>query len=591
MLTVRLGALLLGFLALTVAILAAWSRPATGYELSIYTSTPGLYWAGIGLAFTAAAAVTIVDHRDWLAGAGLLLGGLSSISFLGLPVLRGYRYHGLADALTHYGWIDGLRTGAMDGFDLLYPASHSMSGLIAEFGGITTEHAIMLYITLLGGIFLLFVPLSVVAIIDHPRAFAIGAFSGFLILPITNIEFKLHFHAYTVAVFFLPVIIYFTVRYLTSGPRRRPLIRATNGWAVALVVGGSGLLLLHPQVMLNILLLLGGISAVNLWYRHRPTHPLGSLQPIYGVWIVFVVVWTAWIMGHPGTIGVGERVIDAVVAMLTGDAGAGETVDTQADSVARAGGTLVELFAKIFLIPLVYCLVAVYAGLSGVRGTIRSPGSYTDPVMTSFATGGVVLVPFFAMHYAGDMSHLFFRHVGFTLSFAVIFGAVGVHLLADRFSISWSRGLASSTLVVIVVVLMSLSLLAVYPSPYVYNQNHHATDQDMEGYHTAFAHVDDSIAFTGIRSSMDRYQSALAPELPNPGAARVVDGAQLVAPGDDRDGPYYLSISQVDLERELTAYNEVRMERADFATFAGHTSVNQVIDGNEFALYLVDGQA
>ncbi|MFC6728432.1 hypothetical protein ACFQDG_07240, partial [Natronoarchaeum mannanilyticum] len=43
-------ALLVGFVALTTAVIAAHRSPARSYELSIYEATPLLFWGGVGVA-------------------------------------------------------------------------------------------------------------------------------------------------------------------------------------------------------------------------------------------------------------------------------------------------------------------------------------------------------------------------------------------------------------------------------------------------------------------------------------------------------------------------------------------------------------
>lgn len=586
----RQFALTIGFLALTAGIVAAWRTPATGYELSIYTATPVTYWVGIGVAFTVAAAVTVVDPRAWTGRLAVLLGGLSAMSVLSLPLLRGYRFHGLADALTHLGWAEGLRTGEIDGFELLYPATHTASAMLGELAGISTEHAMLVYISLIGGIFFIFVPLSATAVLDHPRVFAIAAFSGFLILPITNVSFFLHPHTFAITSLFTPALIHFLARYLTSNGRGRSALRAYNGWAGGVLILGLGMILLHPQTTLNVILLLGGIAGAILLFRQHPTQPIGRLQPIHGIWLILVIGWIGWISQFPDTVGVAERVIEAVQSTIGGEAAPGETVDSQAASLLVVGGSVMEVFTKIFLLPLVMCLLAVYAGLRAFYGGLQSFGHHTGSVVKSFTIGGLILIPFFLMHYAGDMSHLFFRHVGFVIVLASIFGAIGIHLLGDRLAISWGLPMVSTGVVICFVVILVFSLLVVYPSPYIYNQNHHATSQEMSGYTTTFDTVDESIPLAGIRAMAGRYHSAVNPESVNMSIDSVNAGGQLADPSLDRSGPYYLAIGQVDREREIDAYRELRISASDFAAFEADTRVNQVVSSNEFALFLVQVQ-
>ena len=49
----------IGFFALAIGVAAAYTEPATGYELSIYTETPTLFWVGAGVATVVALSVSL----------------------------------------------------------------------------------------------------------------------------------------------------------------------------------------------------------------------------------------------------------------------------------------------------------------------------------------------------------------------------------------------------------------------------------------------------------------------------------------------------------------------------------------------------
>src|SRR6056297_2167584 len=85
-------ALVVGFLAIAVAIVTAYRSPATGYEQSIYRATPTTYWIGTGVAALLGIVVAVTaTHRR--RDAAHLLVVLAVLSAIALPAIRGYYFY------------------------------------------------------------------------------------------------------------------------------------------------------------------------------------------------------------------------------------------------------------------------------------------------------------------------------------------------------------------------------------------------------------------------------------------------------------------------------------------------------------------
>ncbi|MFW6152737.1 MAG: hypothetical protein ACOC42_00090 [Halobacteriota archaeon] len=582
----RLVTLAIGFAGLTIGTFLAWQQPATAYEVSIYAATPTGYWVGAAVAFLAAAVVVVHGCRDRLAGLALVLGGLTTVSIVALPVIRGYRFYGLGDSLVHLGWARELRVGVREMLDLFYPAAHSTSILVAEAAGVPLERAMIVMMAVLTAVFVLFVPLSAHAVARSPRATVIAAFTGFMLLPFTNLSTALHFHTYSIATLYLPVVVYLLVRYLTSPIGQHFWFATINRWLVALLLAGVAQLLFHPQVMLNVVILVGAFVAVQLAVRHRRHRRFATLQPIYLVFVVFALVWWIWMMQFPEYLDRGPVYIAAVRDTLLGVAEPGETVQSQTDSILAIGASPAEVFVKIFLVPLAYSIAAVYAAIGVLIGRTNDTGEDTTPLVAHFTVGGVILLPFFLLHYAGDISHLFFRHVGFAFALVSVFGAIGFHMAiahgwwpsAPRVDRPLAVGLLALALV--------LSILVMFPSPYIYNQTHHATDQSMTGYATTFEVSDPSIGISGIRTGPSREVLALTDGIENPRLDGLY-GEGLADPETAQSSPYYLPVAQVDVEREVIAYRELRFSEGDFQALDDNRRIDRVMASGDYRVYLV----
>ncbi|MFB6164758.1 MAG: hypothetical protein ABEJ31_06320 [Haloarculaceae archaeon] len=130
-LPVKFG-LLLGFAALAAAVAVAHGAPARGYELSIYDATPTAFW----LAVCAAGLLALLGSAYSPPGsptrtAALALAYGTALAVAALPILRGYRFFGAGDSLTHLGWVKDLSTGALSPLHLLYPGVHLSTLFVA----------------------------------------------------------------------------------------------------------------------------------------------------------------------------------------------------------------------------------------------------------------------------------------------------------------------------------------------------------------------------------------------------------------------------------------------------------------------------
>ena len=119
------------FILITIALVVARNSPATGYEASIYTSTPPILW--VSLILSIVCGITIIVHQIynreyekhnlWIIG--FLLVFLSYVICLSLYIIRGYYMWCMSgDPSSHIGIIkqiisDGHIPGA-----LFYPIAH-----------------------------------------------------------------------------------------------------------------------------------------------------------------------------------------------------------------------------------------------------------------------------------------------------------------------------------------------------------------------------------------------------------------------------------------------------------------------------------
>ncbi len=579
----------MGCLTLGIGLLFAWDSPATGYELSIYRATPVIFWLGVGGAFAASLLVCAVSARDRLAVYGLGLGGLATLAIAALPLVRSYRFLGAADALTHLGWAADIRAGLLAPHELLYPGGHSATALLGAAFGLSTARAMLLWVFLLFAAYLVCIPIFARAIVGSPVVAVLAGFSGFLFLPFNNVSTVYQFHAYSLGLMAIPVVGYVLVRYLQSDPG--PRAGRPDAWHLLLLGVGSVLLLLHPQVTLNVVILLGTFAVVHrLSHRYGPNHPLRDLRSTGVPFLILFVGWSAWSFRHWQAMATVENLATAAYQTILGDQTPGQAAADAGVSAAALGASLTELFLKLFLVSAIYGLIASIVALVAIRSTVRRQHRPDHSVISYVGFGGLVLGPFFVLHFLGDISHHFFRHLGFVMVFATVLGAIGLYYLVDALSAGKGSPALRTVGVWAFAIVLILSVPIVYSSPYIYLPGSHVPDDNFEGYGTAFDIADEEVHWSGVRSGPGRFVDGLTPgERPVEAVRYSADNSShlIEQANGGSDIPLYLPISERDYAREVLAYQEFRFDRTAFQAPQRSTQANHVHTNGDFDLYYI----
>lgn len=658
------AALVVGYLALTAAIVASYTTPATGYELSIYAATPLATWATLALAGVVSIAVCLSDER-YLAPA-VLLGALGAATVAGLPLIRGYYFYGRADSLVHLGFVRSIGVGN-DPLRLLYPGSHLIASSLTKVAAVEVTRAMMLVMWTYTLLFFASVALCVWFLVPDRRALAVGAFSAFLLLPINNVSTHLHFHTYSIGMLFVPFVIYLVFTHLIGGDNRERLVervadgsgavgRGTVGFGdtVKFAVGPRrsvptsfllpltlvALVLVHPQIALNVVFLLGGMTVAQHAYRRlRPTNPIAGYRLLTFQTAFLVVMLAVWIVTHEWAfINTAEAMLESLTEFAAGEGSTTPRVESQSESASSIGASIQELFVKLFGVGAIYSLLAAVVVLGRVTGylgrlegrrSMRSTPDTAKDVTTLFFAGILMLLPYFAAHFVGSISTYLFRHIGFLLMLATIFGAVGVrYLLAQESTVS-SPGTRSAgtrlrsvenrfagklpqtrsvVAVVVVVLVLTLSLATVFPSPFIYLPGSHVSEGEMDGYQQAFASQSNGspVWFGGVRHTSDRYEIALYGAESAPWDRHVIPAPRKSSPVPEqvmldslpafyanhpeeivrRD--HYFVVAEADRQREVLAYGELRYSAESFDAVEAQPDVGKVRDNGELTVYFVE---
>jgi len=343
---VVLGSIAVSIQCIEVAVVP----PATGYETSLVTVYPLLFWVCFGVAIGAAVTVFIgsvtTASRRWRHALVLLLCDYGM--FFSLPIARGYKLYGRgqSDSLVHLGNVKTiLQTGNVyDG--LIYPLEHLLLSVLT-MTGIPLNAARYLLSFTFTVVFICSTGLLLRRLIDsRVRALAIGLCAG---VPLIFTEYQIST---------LPAVLSFMLFPLVMVVLERHRRTRANRFAVLLLAFGFGIVFFHPVTTLFfVVLVLSTVAFDRLYERVHHSH-VRYLWP--GVALVMIPVAFNWYIDFRSTQNRLIRVLEATSA----SAGA-STVGRASEApltIAQILRRFVQLYGGIFIYLLLaglFCLVVL----------------------------------------------------------------------------------------------------------------------------------------------------------------------------------------------------------------------------------------
>ena len=584
-----------GFLAVAIGILFARANPATAYEPSIYTGTPTAVWICFALALAIAVGTAIVC-RGRQQAIGIGLGGLTVTAIVSLPVIRNYRFAGMGDALTHLGWTRDIVTGGMDPHELFYPGVHSIAAVVHYLGGVPIERALLFAVVFLFVPFLIFVPLTVRDMAGGGAAVGFAAIVSWMVLPINNIATHMGVHTNSNALFLVPVVVFAFVAYLRRRTTIERLPLGLSPFSVLVYLTGVGLLLVHPQQMIHLLVFVAAIAGVQFLARRRyDDHPILEHPTTYVHTAVLGTLCTLWAASN-------ERFRDAISGLVYGllrsDIGATQEVDQREGSLAEIGGSIEELFVTMFLEAAVVGLIVGLFVLAMWLGRTRTDRE-TATFVNYFALALIPLGGMFVVYFVGT-STMAFRQVGFIYVLLTILAGIAFAHAFGGLSRYVTRPGANTVAALSLGAFLVLGLMTVYASPIIYSPTQHVTDEKFSGYESGLEHAAEDRPHVGLGYDPYRYDHGINGLDREEGEGAPLSGASF-ASGEVEPEPfeagnysgayhgsdYYFIVTEFDVTREIEVYDGLHYSEESLEGIERDPSANKVIANDEFEMYAV----
>lgn len=597
--TSHLLLLLIGFISITVAVIGAYSKPATSYELSIYSQTPIIFWIGIIISLTVSVIVTFGSRNSQVRLTALGLGDLSMIVVVLLPLIRNYHFTGEADSLSHLGIALDINAGTISALGILYPLSHTLSVIIHDVTKIEIRRAIVLLVAVFVVIFILFVPLTARLFSNAKWTISVATFSSLLLLPVNHFTGHMHPHTTSYAMFFIPLLIYLFVLLMDIYDGR---------YVVLILVSMMSIILLHPQQAANIIILFSTVAALQLLINSLPywKKSVTKGNQIYPYMALMLAIFWLWTEGLEKIAGNLRRPIANFLARSRREPGG--NVRSSVPSLEAAGGSPEEIFVKLFLIGFLFCIFAsilMAASLTEVfkrksdriyrdGKQIAFSSSSSNFIIVYFTFGFIAIIGLFLVYVLADQSRQYFRHHSFMMVIVTIIGSLSLgQLLKIGSKHLPERELITGVCVLFVIILL-LSVPIVHVSPYIYQESQHVPESQIQGYETAFEHQNENIPFSYIRSNSGRYYDAIVGERGTASfnkAEPVNPPSHFSEQGSLRvhyDEQTYLAVTSRDRIRDHELHRGVRYTLEDYEQFDEETGIDRIQDNGGFTLYRIN---
>ncbi|WP_250585879.1 hypothetical protein [Natronocalculus amylovorans] len=481
-----------------------------------------------------------------------------------------------------------------------YPVVHTLGSVFSDATGLELHHTFMILVVVFTVCFFVFIPLTIRRLTYDSRLAYVGLYSGFLLLPINHLSPSLYIHPTSQAIMYAPVIIYtFIAAY------REP--NRTNSIIFLLV--STMFVFLHLQQAANLIVFFAMIAALQVG-RSVLTNKRGvaSGKLVYSLVAVFGLVFWLWVQNIETF---WTSVADTILVPFT-ETEVAQTAASRGVSLGQVGGSVEEVFLKLFLVSVVYSVLAAIlmigvllrsSKVSSIRliQDVFTSDSHAERLLLLYFIGGFVAVSsIFFIYLIGGISDQYFRHQGTIMVFVTMLGAIALGRAMIFFGRHSSARAARGTTAAVLVVFLVLTLPIIFSSPYIYYTSDHVTEAHINGYETTFEYQEDTMSFDVVRSSVDRYGNAIqGREIPRDAYYREDEDGNVINDGipdhfasqslrEYYDQRMYVPVTDADRIRDPILWNGFRFSHDDFRYLDNEPGINKVQSNGGYDLYVIE---
>lgn len=504
------------FSLLSIALIITWNTPATGYESSIYRSTPLILWVSLIASVIVGVVLVVVSiaknelEQNSLWKIGFLLVFLCYTICLALFIIRGYYMWCMTgDPASHIGLIKETINAGYTPISIVYPITHIYLSELVFFTGLDLVVLHKIVPLIFGLLCVLFMYVLAKALFSN--------YSGALLAGVMSCCMTFGwYHNLTpnaLSNMLFPFALFLTIKFLQ---------KREWTWAIPLSVSLILFPVFHPVPAIAL-----GLVLLTFWIPPKFACAIRNLRekkvPILkynreDLRLVFpFLLLSSWFIFWIFSFQVFGYTIKDIYYTITLEEKAtrGAAFLDQISYAQNYGYSVIEQALKVYGAQGILILLSLLALLLlwrefAARGHNRSLFSFYGPFFAILFTMGILFIfnppfgPFRLMTYIPMLGTLF---AAYFLSYLLVDRRSKNHPLLQRPSFK------VSCVTVVITLLFIASMLNLYPSPYNLGANYHTTKSEVMGMTFFYDHRDVKVPVTGITVAPGRFSHAfLTPE-------------------------------------------------------------------------------
>lgn len=499
------------FLFLSVALIITWNTPATGYEASIYSSTPLILWVSLIASVIAGITLVVVSvmkrelEQNSLWKIGFLLVFMSYAVCLALFIIRGYYMWCMAgDPATHIGYIkEIINVGHIPGV-VIYPIIHIYLSEIVFFTGLDLVFLHKLMPLIFSTLFILYMYIFAKTVFSNTAA---ALLVGVISCTIFRTDFYLNLIPNGLSSLLLPLALFVIFKYLYQ----RDLV-----WAIPLSI----LVILYP-VFHPVPTMFIGLVFLTLWISHiipeivrcirKRKVTIPDLKNYRFKLILPLLVMLTWFTFWISSFRIWDNTVRSIFQTIFSEGTSSESMDLM-DTISYAQGygySVIEIGIKQYGVVMILFALSILAVLLLLRNLYH--GRYNRSLLSLLGPFGVLSIVMPVL-FLFDLPFNAFR---FLHAFMILMSILSAYAL--YYILRYKRGFSllgrtSFAAVLVIMVISGLflgSLLTLYPSPYNLGTSYQNTQSEVVGMEYVYDHRDVTTPLTGITIAPGRFAGAL----------------------------------------------------------------------------------
>jgi hypothetical protein len=580
---------ILGFLSIALLDIVVIFSPATGYEVSIYESTPLIIW--ICVVFSIFAGIIILidhvftgkpeTHHFWIVGFLLII--LARFTLLYIPNFRGY-FGWQGDHITHLGiTMDILDSGSI--LNNYYPVTHTVLAETTLLTSLPIEF-ISLYSTAFFSVFYIIAIFILASVVFQDRRMQLLSLAAAGGIFFTSYDLLLMPNGWSMFLIPLLFFLYFksknsikykvlTILILITYPFFHPL-STVMVIEMLVVIGVLGILFSYME------------NRNSGFHSHFKKFPFLEVTLLSCIFLFWVLQFTRFEI----------NVMSIYTAIILGGNIPSDPLADMSEKLLKANmGTIEFLFYTIKTMgsEAIYILFTVFATILVFAQYLKEKTFKETGMFASF----LVITYLIGLMYLGYLLNIFsfletldpVRLQAFTVLFTPLCVAFIINHMLEKKNVSIAR-----LCVILIIVASLLSIISIFPSPYTMQPNREITDMDMAGMNWILDYRDADTGFVCINSPPTRYADAIMGKTLS---TQTMKWKYPIIPdhfGYDQNPSLgfsytenqYAALTKMDRIMYSTVWESVgRFDDSDFVRLNADRNVNRIYDNGETEVYFI----